>query len=218
MANDFIEIARSPDVYATGPAKGAFRDENLVLFDDSLTDRQHNWSAIVDLPPGTYYVHVADLAPPTCPTLDAPTCIDEFSNVLTFTIAPPPPPPSPSRTTVTTPPARDTVTAFASLSVPKRQRVRQLTVRATMSEAGTIAASGIVDIPNAARLYRFKEVSATAAPGVIVKLRLKLPGKALKAARRALRHHRRVRATITIKAQDAAGNVAVQTRTVTLEN
>ena len=58
-ANDFIEAATSPDVYTSGPLEGLFRDENLVLYDDTLSQDQRTFSSREPLPPGTYWVHVA---------------------------------------------------------------------------------------------------------------------------------------------------------------
>jgi hypothetical protein len=109
---------------------------------------------------------------------------------------------------------RDTSTGFATLSARKRQRIRSLHVSAAMSEPGTLSARGTVKLRK--RRYHLKRVSAAAVPGRIVKLRLKLSKKGLRAVRRALRHGKRVHAVVTIKAADAAGNVSVATKRIRL--
>jgi hypothetical protein len=137
------------------------------------------------------------------------------------TIPEDPPQPSPGPAPASgagVPSAADTVTSFASLKVPKRQDVDRLVVRAGMAEEGAITASGTVSVPNLAKVYRLKAVSATAAPEAVVKLRLRLPRKGLHAAKKALRRHEHVEARIRVTARDAAGNVAISKRTVRLTN
>jgi hypothetical protein len=213
MENDFIEIASSPAVYSDGAFRGEFLEENTVLFDDSLEAKQDAYEAPDQLPPGTYYVHVAAFAPAGCPTQDAPTCVDEFSATVPVTVpdpnAPQPPPPPP--------PPPDTVTAFATLSVPASQKVGRLYVRASMGEAGTISAEGTVGVPKLSKVYRFKTVSMNVVAGVSVKLALKLPKKALKAVRKALKRHGKVMAKVAVKATDKAGNTKTEQRTIKLK-
>jgi peptidoglycan/xylan/chitin deacetylase (PgdA/CDA1 family) len=109
--------------------------------------------------------------------------------------------------------ARDTATAFASLRVSKRQRVGRLRVSAAMAEPGTLSAAGTV---KPGKRYRVKRASARATPGKLVTLRLKLSKKGLRAVKRALGRHRRVRAAITITATDTAGNATTAKRTIRL--
>ena len=122
--------------------------------------------------------------------------------------------PAPVSATAAPAAPRDTSTGFAMLSVRKHQRIRSLHVSAAMSEPGTLRARGTVKLRK--RRYHLESVSATAVPGRLVKLRLKFSKKGLRAVRRALRRGKRVRAVITIKATDAAGNVSVATRRITL--
>jgi hypothetical protein len=86
-------------------------------------------------------------------------------------------------------------------------------VSAAMAEPGTLTAYGIVRL---GKRYRLRKVSVAAAPGRLVKLRLRLSKKGLRAVRRGLRHGRRARALVTIKATDAAGNASVATRRIRL--
>jgi hypothetical protein len=81
---DFIEVATSPATYAGG----AFIVENTVLFDFFLDFGKTSYVATQQLPPGTYYVHVAGLDDTQCPNGFEPACfVDEYSNTLSFTVA-----------------------------------------------------------------------------------------------------------------------------------
>ncbi len=110
-------------------------------------------------------------------------------------------------------PPRDTATAFTSLKARSRQDVDKLYVSAAMSEPGTLSAYGTVTL---GKRYRLKKARVTAVPGRLTKLRLALTKKGLRAVKRALRRHTRVRAVLTIVATDSAGNVQRATRTITL--
>ncbi len=212
MEASFIEVARAPDVDTGGLSSGPFLTRNVVTKSPLYAD-QRAYSAAVQLPPGTYYLHVADFAPSGCPTPDASTCVDEFSETRPVTVpgASATPPPS------LPPAAPRKVVAFASLRVPSTQSVARLYVQAGMAEAGTITAGGTVSAPNRASVLKFKTVSAPAVVGRIVKLRLKLAKRALKLVTRALRHHRKLKANITITATDKSGNSKSEKRAVNLK-
>jgi peptidoglycan/xylan/chitin deacetylase (PgdA/CDA1 family) len=122
-------------------------------------------------------------------------------NALGYPDFPPPPPPPPAK-----PVAADKITAFASLSIKSRQDIDKLYVKASMAEAGTLSAGGSVNTSGASKTYRFKKASARAVPGKVVKLRLRLSKKSLKAVKRALRRHRKLNAKLTITARDLVGN------------
>ena len=122
---------------------------------------------------------------------------------------PPPPPPLPI-------PPPDKVTAFAALKARSKQHVGKLYVSASMPEPGTLSATGTVNVPGASKVYRFRTVSRNALPGAVVKLRLTLTKKGLRAVMRALSHHRRLNARLTITARDRAGNARVEKRKVKL--
>jgi peptidoglycan/xylan/chitin deacetylase (PgdA/CDA1 family) len=111
-------------------------------------------------------------------------------------------------------PAPDRATVIARLLARRRQDVDRLRVSASMAEAGTLSAKGTVTLRRTR--FHLRTVTAAAAPGKLVKLRLRLTQKGLRAVKRALRSKRRVRARITVTARDAAGNVASAKRTVRL--
>jgi hypothetical protein len=208
--NDVIEIATSPDVYLAGPYRHGFKNANLVWLDYGLDVDQQEYVTPMDLLPGTYYVHVGAIAPDACPAFDAPTCLDEYSRTLAVTI-PEDARPVPKAATA------DDKTAFASLVVRARQDVDKLSVRAGMAEQGIISASGVVRAGKLPKARKLIPASASANPGKAVTLRLKLPKKARRWARRALARHKRVKAIVTITATDAAGNTAVQRQDIVLK-
>jgi plastocyanin len=103
-----------------------------------------------------------------------------------------------------------------SITAPSRQDVDKLYVKASMNEAGMLTATGRVNVPGGSvKVYRFKPLSRTAQPNVVVKLRLKLSGKSLRTVRRSLRR-KRLRAKVTVTARDSAGNQTAQTRRIRL--
>jgi hypothetical protein len=215
MENDYIEVATSPDVYRSGLPRGGYLAENVVL-DDLLGHDDDYYESDVQLPSGTYYVHVADYSPATCPTVDATTCLDEFSTTAELSV---PGEPRIQPSPASSPPAArpDKFTTFASLSVPRSQDVDRLTIRAAMAEAGTISASGTVRISKTSKRYRLKNAFAVAQPNVVVRFKLKLSKRVLASVKVALKRHRRVIAQIKITAKDVAGNVVSRNRMVELK-
>jgi hypothetical protein len=105
-------------------------------------------------------------------------------------------------------------TARPALKARAVQHVRKLRLSARMNEAGTLTARGSVRV--GARTFWFKRVSAQARPGLPVKLELRLPARALKVVRRALREDRKLEARLIVTARDAAGNLRVARRTIRL--
>jgi peptidoglycan/xylan/chitin deacetylase (PgdA/CDA1 family) len=103
--------------------------------------------------------------------------------------------------------------ALASVKIPTRQKLRNLRVRARLSQSGTLSARGTVTL---GKRYRLKRAKVVAAPGQTVTLRLSLTAKGLRAVKRALRRHRRVQAVITVVVIGPAGQVDKSTHTVTL--
>lgn len=200
-----LEFANSP---ATG-SDGSFTDPTTIYHYES-PQRTFD-SSPFQFPPGTYYVHVSAIDPICDPSIT--NCTEDFSTppaVLTVPDAPPAPPPPPS-------PPPDKVTAFASLSAPSSQRLTRLYVRAEMAESGTITAGGTVKVPKLSTVYMFKTISAPAVAGVSVKLKLKLPKKAFRAVKRALKRHRKMKAKIAITATDKAQNKKTAHRTIKLK-
>jgi plastocyanin len=99
----------------------------------------------------------------------------------------------------------------SSLIAPPKQRVHKLFVRASMNEAGTLAATGTVSVPaGAAKVYRFKRASEAVSANQSVKLRLKLSKSGLKRVKRALRRKKRLRANITLTATDTTGKQTIR--------
>jgi hypothetical protein len=111
----------------------------------------------------------------------------------------------------------DKVTSFSSLKVASSQKAANLFVTASMPESGTIAVGGTVSVPNASKVFKLKTVSVKTLPGATMKIRVKLSSKALKAAKKALGRHRKVRANLSITARDAAGNTKTEKRSVKLK-
>ena len=80
------------------------------------------------------------------------------------------------------------------------------------------SASGSVSVPAASKTYRLKAIkNRFVARGTKATLKLKVPKKALKAIKRALRGRKKVKASIKLTARDGAGNVTTGKRTVKLK-
>ena len=208
--NYYIEAATSPAMSSDG-------FDDWVWVDFQLDPTQTTYTSPEQLDPGFYYVHVAAYDS-SCP-IDL-LCPDLFSNILTVTIPPDPqpvpqaqsqpPPPLPA------PPA-DKVTSFATLKCASTQKAGTLVVQAAMPENGTITVGGTVSVPNASKVFKLKRVTVNAIAGKTVKIKVKLPGKALKATRKALKRHRKVKASLTVTAKDGAGNSRSEKRSVKLK-
>ena len=99
---------------------------------------------------------------------------------------------------------------------PSRQSIDRLFVRASMSEAGTVTATGSITLPGSAASHRFKAITRTVAANTPVKLFPKLSRKSVKAAKRALKRRKTVKALITLTAKDQSGNTTVKKRTIRL--
>jgi hypothetical protein len=84
------------------------------------------------------------------------------------------------------------------------------------AEACKVVASGSVSVPGAARLFRLRTVKRAVAAKHRASLALRVPAKAQRAIRVALRHHRRVAARITVRVADKAGNARIRHRRVKL--
>ena len=190
----FVEIATSAAV----DANGYFMDSNAML--QPLEDFETSWESGA-LDPGTYYVHVGGLDPACL------SCSYQFSSIKSIKIG-----------SGGAPKKQRKGSLFSVLSVPSRQRIAKLYVRAGMVTAGKITVTGAV-VSGRTRLYKFKSVagSTPSTPGASVKLRPKLPAKALKAVKRALRHGKQLRARLFISARDKGGGSQGTTRTVRLK-
>jgi hypothetical protein len=210
VANDFIEVATNPET----DSGGGFLAENVVFDDAILGARDTSYAANLQLPPGHYYVHLATLPSENCYSTDYSTCIDEYSATKALTIPGPAPTVAPAAAAPTQVP--DTTTSFSKLKVAPKQRVGAIVVQASMAEAGTIRVAGTVSVPNASKVYKLKPVSVNVTAGKVVTIKIRLPKKALNAAKRALGRRKNVGAKLTITARDAAGNVEIVKRAVRL--
>jgi hypothetical protein len=215
MYSDFVEVATAPDVYPSGPLRGAFLDENLVLFDDSLFPRERTYTAADPLPPGTYYVHVAAYVPNSCSLAFPPGCFDDYSDTARITI---PGPPVTAPQTAATPPAAsaDRAAAFSILRVRTTQSVRTLSVLAALGEDASVQVTGHVSVSGSARTFKLKSVKRNVTAGRPITLRLRLSKRPLAIVLRAIARHRPARARLTVTARDRAGNEAKQKRTIKL--
>jgi hypothetical protein len=160
------------------------------------------------LPNGIWYIHIgAYELGEKCDVDDDGnlTCPPEWSPTVTVRIGP-----------GSGPSVRDTITGFQTLRVAKLQKAAKMRVQASMAEKGTITVGGTVSVPNAAKVYRLKPVSAKVAAGKTVTIRVKLSKQVLKAARRAIKRGKKVSAKLTILAKDAAGNRKAEKRSVRL--
>jgi hypothetical protein len=189
-----VEVAVSPGVDTTG----YFTDPNAVS--QPLDDFETSWESD-PFPAGTYYVHVGGLDPSCF------SCGLQFSSVRQIKIG------SSGGAKQPKPPL------FSVLSVRATQRVGSVFVRAGMVSPGTISAGGSVSAHGKSALYRFKtiSVSAPATLGASVKLRLRLPAKALRAVKRALSKGRKLKAKIKITAHPLSGSAQAATRIVKLK-
>jgi hypothetical protein len=197
MAMDYIEAATSPTVTTD---LGDFPLANTVLA-ESVGDFDTSYASSVQISAGTYFVHVSAFDTKKCVTGNERDCVDEWSNLLTITV----------------PPGVDKLTDFTFLDAASPQRIGKLVVRAAMGEPGTITATATVSAPKTSRVYRFKAVSVKALPGITNKLRLRLPKKALKVVRKALKRHRKLKAKVTVTARDKSGNTHSEKGTIRLK-
>jgi hypothetical protein len=198
-------------------SSGFFTDPATLVvgpFDDTTTSYD---SSPFQFAPGTYYVHVSSYEPSSCNVMTG-ECVDEFSTPpVVLTVPPdPPPPPAPPPPPPPAPVTADTATSFSKLAVASAQKASNLVVQASMPENGTITVSGTVSVPNSAKVFKLKRVSASVTAGKTVKIKLSLAKKALKAVKKALKRHKKVKANLTIVAKDLAGNSHAEKRSVKL--
>jgi hypothetical protein len=191
---------------------GSFLSQ-YVVDDDLLSEQARSYQSSVQLAPGTYYLHVSALdlncvGPPVgfCPVL--------FSSTASLVVPADSPPPPPLRRPA--PPA-DKITSFSALRCASTQKAGSLVVQASMPENGTITVGGTLNVPNAAKVFKLKAVSVNAPAGKTVKITVKLPSRVLKAVKKALKRHKKVKASLTITAKDGAGNKKAEKRAVRLK-
>jgi hypothetical protein len=182
----------------TSDSSGAYTDAAAMPI--QYYDGQTAFKATKPFPNGTWYAHVSAVSA-KCDDIEV-ECVNDWSPPVVFTVPGTGPPPSTAR--------------FTSLEVARKQKLKRLVVRATLAASGTVTVGGALSVPNASKVYKLKPVSVPATAGKAVTVVVKLPKKALKAARRALRARRKVKARLTITARDAAGATKTEKRSVTL--
>lgn len=196
-----VEIAHS----AKTAADGSFSDSAKIRAPLNPLDTTYTSPVLAN---GTYYIHVGayQLGNPSCdidPDTGDPICPIDYSPIVTVRIGP-----GPAL-------IGDTVTHFKQLRVASKQRAKKLLVLAMMDEPGTVTVAGNVRI--GARSFKIKPVSANAAVGKAVKVRVKLSNRTLTAIGKALKRHRKAKAYLTITARDGAGNKKAEKRSVQLK-
>jgi hypothetical protein len=154
------------------------------------------------------------------PNFDSDARVDVYAARL-GTAQPPPPNPTPTppgnEPPGDEPPLVDSLAPGLGLSGKAVQKILQqgaVVVLGSCDEACTLIATGTLSVPGASKVYRLRRARRSASAGTRVMLRLKVPRKAVSAARKALRRGRRVQARVTIVALDAAGNRRTATRRI----
>lgn len=105
------------------------------------------------------------------------------------------------------------------MSGPKVQKAGP-TITVTVScgrEACKATASGTVSVPGASKTFKLRPTTKPVDAGRKAKLKLRVPKKALRAVRRALRRKRKVTAKIKVRVSDAAGNARTKRRGVKIK-
>ena len=222
----FTETATAPTVDGNGYF---FPQRNLY---GGLTVAKSDGTSLVDdapFPEGTYYVHVGGMD-----TTKPPPPHVEFSQTVKFVVdasgngvgvdQPGTSPACPSGSgggggggggTV------NKVTPFGKLSYARSQSIRRLFVTARSTEAGTLKAVASVTVSGAAqaaKVYRFKAVTRTVGANALVKLRLRLSKKNLRAVTRALKRGARLKAKVKVTATNGAGPAGSQKATIKLKS
>jgi hypothetical protein len=126
-----------------------------------------------------------------------------LSAAHTFTVTATPDVPGGATPDAAAPEGRVTAARRQSL---RRQKGALIATAGPFDEAAAVTASASLNVPKVSRIFRLRRVSRELVAGTRSSLRVRLSRGALKAARRALARRRRVRATITLRVSDAAGN------------
>jgi hypothetical protein len=198
-----IEAATSPAVRSDG----FFEDATTVLTEEGLPPDSRSYTSAAQLPPGTYYVHIAayNASSPSCVDPTDPACPLEFSDPVAVTI-----PPDPPSGGTTPPPSGGGGSKIVNLRITghrsqKALRKKAVIISATCDQTCALTASGSLSIPGASKTYRLRSVKRSLSAGKKVTLKLKLSKKVIRTAKRALRKHKRIRATIRLTAKNSAG-------------
>jgi hypothetical protein len=198
VRSQFAEVATNPEVNEFG----YFRQRNLVSFDVLRRD-QRSYTDDLKLLPGTYYIHIAghDDGCSSCSPI-------EFSRIMRYTVSAAGTGTGTDAGPTPTKGKGDKTKPRPKLRFNRLQDVDRLSLRASMNERGTLAASATVTVTggSAAKRYSFKGVTRTVTANKKVGLRLKLSAAALGSVKRALTHGQHLRARVRVTAVDASGN------------
>jgi hypothetical protein len=181
----------------TSDSSGAYTDAAAMA--TQYYDGQTSFKSSQPFPHGTWYAHVSAISA-KCDDIEI-NCVSDWSPPVVFTV----------------PSSGPLPVGFDSLKVAKRQKASRLVVRATLIAPGTLTVGATVSVPNASKVYKLKSVSVAATAGKAVTLVLKLPKKALRAARKAIKRHRKATARLTITATNAGGVKKTEKRSITLK-
>jgi hypothetical protein len=203
-----IEVATAPDT----DVDGFFLPQNTVLYQEYL-DSTTSYSSAEQLPPGTYYVHVSAYDPlsPACAADPlALDCVWVFSSppaVLTIPSNPTtPPPPAPVVPPPPVVPSKVIKLTVSAASTQKALKAKAIMLRASCDQACSLNASARLSVPGASKTYKARSVKRSLAAGKSVTLKLKLSAKTIRAAKAALRRHKKVRATVNLTALGPGGS------------
>ena len=118
-------------------------------------------------------------------------------------------------------PPPDTTAPTLQLSGASSQRIARqravVVVIACPAEACTATARGTIAVPGSAKAFKLTPVTKQISAGSKATLKLGITKRALTAIGRALKHHKRLSARLTVSAQDAAKNVTAKQRTIRLK-
>jgi hypothetical protein len=112
-----------------------------------------------------------------------------------------------------------TAPTISSRSTKSKQKVlTQGGVLATLTSNvdGNLVATGTVSVPNLAKTYKFKSVTAKVVANNRTTVVLKLPSKALKAVRKALAKHKKLSAKIKLTVTSTTGRTTTVSKTIKL--
>ncbi len=193
-----------------GPAEGSTISDNTPTFEFVSSD------------PNAYFVcamnpQVAANGSGVCTSpLTQPELADRSYEFIVYSQGAPLTETSPEHRTFTV----DTIKPKPHLSGPLTQ-VAGSAIGVTVScgkEACKAVASGNVSVPGAARIFTLRKAKRAVAANHRVRLKLRVPAKARRAVRGALRHQVKVVARIRVRVTDKAGNARVTHRRVRLRS
>jgi phage baseplate assembly protein gpV len=185
---------------------------------DGTTSDTYEWITTTNEPLGATatFMPLAQILFPVSASVEPDADSDGFgdetqdkcpTNSSTQGPCPPPPPPAPDT-------RRPSVSSSGTNA--KLSSGGSISFSMTADEAATGNATGTISVPTTAKTVRFKSTKVTLAAGKLTRIALKLSKRNAKAVRKALRHHN-LKAKITVRVKDAAGNQTIKKLAVTLK-